>query len=247
MNTQREIGPDIIRTLAIVCVVCGHFFTVNTPYNDVSHAGEWMLLQGCLKSIFGNLGVPLFLMLSGYFNYRKDFTLQYYKNIKRILLPYIIISLLTWAVLSNDHSLIQLIMGTLGFEIIGYAWFVEMFIGLYLLIPFINIVIGKVLHTDNKQILYGLFAILIFMTSLPPLVDRGSTKIIPNYWQACFPILLYVTGACIRHFQPQIHQKILAFIAICAIYLQYPIATYLKNKYIGGGDTQLVWSVLCSS
>ena len=52
MDKEREIGPDVIRTLAIVCVVCGHFFSVNTPYNQVSQAGELMLLQGCLKAFF---------------------------------------------------------------------------------------------------------------------------------------------------------------------------------------------------
>ncbi len=40
----REIGPDVIRTLAIVCVVCGHFFSVNTPYNQTEFVGGSMLL-----------------------------------------------------------------------------------------------------------------------------------------------------------------------------------------------------------
>lgn len=43
MLKQREIGSDLIRTLAIICVVCDHFFTVNTPYNEVSHAGVRMM------------------------------------------------------------------------------------------------------------------------------------------------------------------------------------------------------------
>lgn len=102
---QREIGPDIIRTLAIVCVVCGHFFTVNTPYNQVLFEGGGMLLQGCLKAFFCNLGVPLFLMLTGYFNCQKEFSAKYYKNIKRVLLPYVVISILTWIVLSANHSI----------------------------------------------------------------------------------------------------------------------------------------------
>lgn len=64
---QREIGPDIIRTLAIVCVVCGHFFTVNTPYNQLLFEGGGMLLQGCLKAFFCNLGVPLVFDAYGVF------------------------------------------------------------------------------------------------------------------------------------------------------------------------------------
>lgn len=229
---QREIGPDIIRMLAIVCVVCGHFFTVNTPYNQVLFEGGGMLLQGCLKAFFCNLGVPLFLMLTGYFNCRKEFSSEYYKNIKRVLIPYAIISVLTWAVLSADHSIKELFFGTLGYKIIGYAWYVEMFIGLYLCVPFLNMVVEKVFNSDKKKLIYGLFAVLIFMTSLPPLVDRGEFRIVPNYWQMCFPVLLYFTGAYIRYFQPVIKRKVLTTLAICAIYLQYPLANWVKISIV---------------
>lgn len=233
---QREIGPDIIRTLAIVCVVCGHFFTVNTPYNQSVFEGGGMLLQGCLKAFFCNLGVPLFLMLTGYFNCRKEFSAEYYKNIKRVLLPYVIISILTWAVLSVEHSVKELVLGILGYKTIGYAWYVEMFIGLYLCVPFLNMVVEKVFNSDKKKLIYGLFAVLIFMTSLPPLVDRGEFRIVPNYWQMCFPVLLYFTGAYIRYFQSVIKRKALTILIICIIYLQYPVVNYLKVNIVGGGN-----------
>ena len=175
-------------------------------------------------------------MLTGYFNCYKEFSIQYYKNIKRILLPYLIISVLTWLVLSTDHSVMTLILGTLGFKIIGYAWFVEMFIGLYLIVPFLNMIVEKVFSSNNKKMIYGLFAVLIFMTSLPPLVDRGEYRLVPNYWMACFPVLLYFTGAYIRHFKPVIKRKMLAIIIICVIYLQFPIINYLKLSVLGGGS-----------
>lgn len=238
---QREIGLDLIRTLAIVCVVCGHFFSVNTPYNEVSKEGVLMLVQGCLKSVFCSLGVPLFLMLTGYFNCKKKFSVQYYKNIKRILTPYIVISVITWAVLSSCHSIKELILGTLGYKIIGYAWYVEMFIGFYLIVPFLNMVVEKVFTSGNKQLLFGLFAILIFMTSLPPLIDRGAYRLVPNYWQACFPVLLYFTGAYIRYFKPVIRRKSIAILIISFIYLQYPVANWLKVHIIGGGEIASVF------
>ena len=191
-----------------------------------------MLLQGCLKAFFCNLGVPLFLMLTGYFNCRKEFSSEYYKNIKRVLIPYIIISVLTWVVLSADHSIKELFLGTLGYKIIGYAWYVEMFIGLYLCVPFLNMVVEKVFNSDKKKLIYGLFAVLIFMTCLPPLLDRGEFRIVPNYWQMCFPVLLYFTGAYIWYFQPVIKRKVLATWAICAIYLQYPLINWIKINIV---------------
>lgn len=198
--------------------------------------GGGMLLQGCLKAFFCNLGVPLFLMLTGYFNCRKEFSAKYYKNIKRVLLPYVVISVLTWIVLSANHSIKELVGGILGYKIIGYAWYVEMFIGLYLCVPFLNIVVEKVFNSGNKKLIYGLFVILIFMTSLPPLVNRGEFRIVPNYWQMCFPVLLYFTGAYIRNFQPVIKHKTWAVLAIGLVYLQYPLLNYLKISLVGGSS-----------
>lgn len=190
-----------------------------------------MLLQGCFKGFFCYLGVPLFLMLTRYFNCKKEFSVQYYKNIKRILIPYVVISVITWAILSCSHSLEELIFGTLGYTTIGYAWYVEMFIGLYLCIPFLNIVVEKVFTSENRRMIIGLFVILIFMTSLPPLIDRGDYRFVPNYWQACFPVLLYFTGAYIRYFQPVIERKLLAILATAFIYLQYHISNWpIINK-----------------
>ncbi len=175
-------------------------------------------------------------MLTGYFNCRKEFSAEYYKNIKRVLIPYAVISVLTWIVLSDDYSIKTLLLGTLGYRIVGYAWYVEMFIGLYLCIPFLNMVVDKVFNSNNKKLIYGLFAVLIFTTSLPPFVDRGDVRIVPNYWQMCFPVLLYFTGAYIRYFQPVIKHKVWAVLAVLAIYLHYPIVNYLNVNVIGGGN-----------
>ena len=65
-------------------------------------------------------------------------------------------------VLSANHSIKELVGGILGYKIIGYAWYVEMFIGLYLCVPFLNIVVEKVFNSGNKKLIYGLFVILIF-------------------------------------------------------------------------------------
>ena len=99
---HRDLGPDIIRCLAIACVVCGHFFSVNTPFNESPVIGFSMVVQGELKNIFCNLGVPLFLVLTGYWGCKKEFSIQYYKGIKRVIVPYVITLVDT-----NDNSLLS--------------------------------------------------------------------------------------------------------------------------------------------
>ena len=84
--------------------------------------------------------------------------------------------------------------------------------------------------------IYTLFAVLIFMTALPTWIDRKDIKIVPDFWRMCFPVLLYITGAYIRYFQPTIKHRWLSILIICAIYLQFPILNYLKVAFIGGDE-----------
>lgn len=229
---QRLIGPDILRAFAIIAVVCGHFFSVNTPYNDAPFSGLSMFTQGYLKSIFCNTGVPLFLMLTGYFNLNKQLCKKYFYGIKRALIPYVVISLITWAVLSPNHSPVQLILGVLGFKTIAYAWYIEMYVGLFLLIPFINILLREVFADKQHTKMY--FVILIFLTALPAILARGDYKLIPKYWEMNFPVLYYSIGAAIRHFQPSLGKhKPIAIGAMLSMWAIAPVSMYLIGMMWG--------------
>lgn len=232
-NSQRLIGPDILRAFAVIAVVCGHFFSVNTPYNSTPFSGISMFVQGFLKSIFCNTGVPLFLILTGFFNLNKQLDKKYFFGIKRALIPYVIISLVTWTVLSTSHSTVQLILGTLGFKIIGYAWYIEMYIGLFLLIPFINIVLDKVFANRQHTIMY--FVVLIILTSLPQVLDRGEYKLIPRFWEMNYPILFYSIGAAIRYFRPSLGKyRTWAIVTMFSLWAMTPVVRYTCFK-LGGG------------
>lgn len=209
MATKKEhvIGLDLIRTIAIVSVICGHFFSVNTPFNDVPFEGWSMIIQGLLKSIFCNIGVPLFLMLSGYLCCKKEFSTRYYKGLIRIFISYLIISFITWGILSQGHSLSELFWGVLGFKTIGYAWYLEMYIGLFLLIPFLNIVIKKVYDAGDKRMLYALSLTAMILTALPTMVSREGHIVLSRYWEMNFPVTFYLLGAYIRMYQPRLPWK----------------------------------------
>lgn len=232
INKPRLAGPDIIRTVAILCVIAGHFYAVNTPYNQAQFEGTSMFFQGWLKSITDNIGVPFFIMLTGFLNTRKTLSKDYYKGIKRVLVPYLVISIITWVVLSVDHSVTKLMLGILGFKMVGYAWYVEMYIGLFLLIPFLNMVIRQVF--DNGQAKYLLLTAL-FQTALPPLLNRGNVHLVPGFWMMTFPLTFYIIAAAIREYQPHLKRKFLWFIGALLIYGIAPVSRYATLR-LGGVD-----------
>ena len=191
---------DVIRAFAIICVICVHFFA-NTPFLDTAFEGWNLFLQGVLYILFSS-GVPLFLLLTGYLNIYKKPDAVYYRHITRILMSYVFISIVTWFVLSlhNNKSLsiIALTKGILGFKAIGYAWYVEMYIGLFLLIPFLNM-IWEICVKDKKNVLM-LLGTLFFISSIPCVINRHDMRFLPHYWTPLWVLLYYFTGGGIRHF-----------------------------------------------
>ena len=225
--SQRICGLDLIRVCAIFFVIAGHFFTLNTSFKNVPFTGFSMFVQGIMNSVF-MVGVPLFIMLTGYLNINKQPTKKYYKGMIRVLVAYIIFSIVTIAFrklyLGENLSITQWILKIFNYSAIPYAWYIEMWIGLALLTPFLNY-LWKAIPTIKEKLL--LIASLFIMTSLPDLCNRYGMYIFPAYFaKASYPLMFYFIGTFIREYQPIIKIRMGLF-TLLAISLIMPIANIL--------------------
>lgn len=203
--SQRICGLDLIRVCAILFVIAGHFFSINTSFKNVPFTGISMFIQGIMHSMF-MVGVPLFIMLTGYLNIKKTPTKKYYKGMIRVLVAYIIFSIATIVFrkfyLSENLSLGQWTLKIFNYSAIPYAWYIEMWIGLALLTPFLNY-LWKAIPSLKEKLL--LIVSLFMMTSLPDLCNRYGMYIFPAYFaKACYPLMFYFIGTFIREYQPTI-------------------------------------------
>lgn len=140
-SSQRICGLDFIRVMAIFFVIAGHFLIVNTAYTETPIQSISVFLQRMMMSVF-YVSVPLFMMLTGYLNCHKTPTKKYYRGMVRVLVAYFFFSIVTIAFrtyyLGVEHSLMQWILNIFNYSAIPYAWYIEMWIGLALLTPFLN-------------------------------------------------------------------------------------------------------------
>lgn len=207
-SAQRICGLDLIRVCAIFFVIAGHFFSVNTAFKHVLFEGYSLYIQGMMAELF--TGVPLFYMLTGYLNINKTVSKKYYKGMIRVLVAYVIFSLITIVFrkyyLHETTSWGGLLMMILNYKAIPYAWFIEMWIGLALITPFLNY-LYKAIPTMREKVV-GLL-ILYALTALPDFFNRYGLFLFPEYWcDACFPLMFFFFGAFIREYQPVINWKV---------------------------------------
>lgn len=228
-SSQRICGLDLIRVVAIFFVIAGHFFTLNTTFKYVLFEGGSLFFQGWIKTVF-SVGVPLFMMLTGYLNINRKPAKKYYKGMIRVLVAYLIFSILTILFrtfyVGEERSIVQWALAILNYSAIPYAWYIEMWIGLALLAPFLNYLWHAIPSMREKLLL---IASLFVMTSLPDLGNRYGMYLFPAYFaQACYPLMFYFMGTFIREYQPTIKAWVgcSAILAIALIMPLFNIVVY---------------------
>lgn len=201
VKQNRSAGLDIVRCVAILFVIGSHFF-LNTNAQATVFTGLWIVPQGMMRTLFLT-NVPLFLILTGYLNLNKRVNRKYYRGMIAVILSYIFISVVTIffrTYFMGEHlSAVKWFLKITDFSAIAYAWYIEMWIGLFLLTPFLNI-LWKNIATRKHKIL--LILTLYLLSALPDMFNRYGVHLAPGYWEFTYPCAFYFIGAFIREYHP---------------------------------------------
>lgn len=198
----RNVNLDLIRAMAAFLVLSVHFF-LNNGYYETAMSGGRMLVMSVMRMAFMTC-VPLFMLLTGYLCRHKALTARYYLGLARILLTYGLCGLVCLGVrlwCGEEMGLRQIVRSLLDFSAAPYAWYVEMYIGLFLLIPFLN-VLWKALEGRGAR--KALVVTLLAMTTLPALTNFRFV-ILPDWWTATiYPLAYYFLGAYFAEYRPRL-------------------------------------------
>lgn len=174
---QRIIGIDVIKVVAVFFVISVHFFLRTNFYDQDLTSGENLFIQSFLRWIF-YICVPLFVVATGYLQSKKEISSKHYKGLLPVLGVYIFYSVATIFVrihfFDEKASFINWVYKILRFEADGYSWYVNMYIGLFLLIPFLNLIHNNLKSKKEHIILIGT---LIFLCGLPSFFNNMPISI----------------------------------------------------------------------
>jgi Uncharacterized protein conserved in bacteria len=235
IKNDRSAGIDIIKSMAVLFVLCVHF-SLNTNYYNTPITNANMFVQSCLRWLFF-AGVPLFLMCTGYLNYKKTISRSYYLKIFRVVIPYVLISILCLIIKkpNGDAPVVfqRAVFSIFNFTANSYSWYVNMYIGLYLLAPLLN----ASLNTLDRKKLCVLLGTLIFVIALPPNfnplfnnIHKISYLYFPDWWQGFYPIIYYFIGAYIAKYKIEV-KKAICFAVVAILILLQTGLQMLLNQY----------------
>ena len=215
---QRNSAVDIIRIVAFFCVVSVHFVLYSGFYNTPL-LGKRMYIMQVMRTGF-IICVPLFLILTGYLMGGKKLSRKFYGGIKKTLGVYLIAFVFcilfkvlyykeAWTLKNSLEAIFSYTSAN------HYAWYIEMYIGLFLLIPFLNLTYSSLQTKRHKQVLVATF---ILLTSAPAVIN-ALFPLLPDWWSGVYPITYYFIGVYLREYPPVIKKRYVFCLFLASILL----------------------------
>ena len=272
--SSRNSSLDIIRIFAAFMVLSVHFFLYNGFYSEPVNKPAMFVAVG-MRTFFG-ICVPLFMILTGYLMCHKTLSRDYYKGIRKTLIVFVLATIACMifkmfhdnpAIMNafgsgnfglmfkeigqtRKYGLINFIFGTLDFTGANYSWYIEMYIGLFLIAPFLNLAYNKLNSQKHKLVLVvtmfclttlpTIFNIFNFDTAtwwVTPTESDTYQKLIPAFWLSMYPITYYFTGAYLREYGMKLRTRAVAVLLVISL-LGFTTFNWFRS-YNGGFKTGL--------
>lgn len=241
-HPQHFIGIDYIKVFACFAVLLVHF-RLNIQYTIPANIfGRYVALFMATDYQLFITSVPLFFMCTGYLMLNKRFSYQYYIKLGRVLLLYVICSLLTYMILvavkQQTLSIGQIWNGIWSYQLISYAWYVRIYAILYLLIPILNIIINY-FDENNKYWLLLMIGILMIAIGLPTPLASGFGINLPinlHVIYQLYPYVYYLIGAYLRKFPININWFWILSLEIITTLAGIGINMLRRNPFVGGAE-----------
>ena len=156
---KKEIKFEILRIISMVMIIVTHY----SGHGGLANIETMSInkLIGIFLTISGNVGVNLFVFISGFFLYKSKFKVKKLIKLELEILFYsvsfYIINLIINMNKLNNMDLLKITINSVFPVFRGLYWFPTIYIGLYLLSPFINKLIKRMERKNYKALLIILF------------------------------------------------------------------------------------------
>ena len=214
-ESSRMIGADIVRIAACFSVISIHFL-LNSKFYDYPINETNMYIMLVMRMLF-SICVPLFIILTGYLLVNRTLSLSHYGKGMKVIWIYLLCSLaciLYKLYICHAGTWDKHLKDILVFQAAPYSWYIEMYIGLFLLIPFLNLIYRNL---PSRKWKIALVITLLALNSIPkfansfnftdpgwwsdPTISTQYQRILPRWWYYnTYPLAYYFIGAYLREY-----------------------------------------------
>lgn len=233
---EKSASVNLIKFVAAFLVVLVHSFLAGGYYNTPMQ-GEIMTGLTFIRWIALNC-VPLFMITTGYLFVGKFDVIGVYKKIIPNYLLLVMVAILSYIINFLVYNTI-VTPETILNDLIGLynSWYLRVYLGLVLLIPFLNRIWSGINNEYRKIFIFS----LLLLTALSTI---NSNIPFPTYWVSLYPITYYFCGMALRQGYLSAKNKILVPLFIVITLLQTLLS--MTNNYGGLFEWNLFGSFECN-
>lgn len=224
---KRKAGLEYLRIIAMLLIIGDHFLLFTGLLEETKPFTVNFYLVWLLYTI-GYLGTNCYVLISGYFGVNATVTWKKLRNLYGQVLFYsITICIVMMIINTGGMGLREFGKALLPFSSREY-WFVTDYIALYILSPYINIMLKNLNRKQFKKLIVVSLLLFSFIDLLPG-DGINAQKGYSLYWLIC----VYCIGGYIRLYGLEISHKKLFFyglISVGGMYLTKIVGTLLAMK-----------------
>lgn len=197
--SKRNIGLDALKVVAMLMIVCLHWLLKGNALESSNqlYNFSWLIYLFCVGA------VNMYVLISGYFLYDKQMNLKKILKLEKQILFYSILAFLIYILLGNTVSKMDIIHSFFP-TISKTYWFNTIYILLFMLSPFLNILISNL----NKKQHFLLLLLLIVFFSLFDLVFPSNFLLATTCsYEIIWFVCLYFTATFIKKYFDDIKGK----------------------------------------
>lgn len=230
MLKNRNINIDLIKFIAVFSVISVHFFA-NTGFYDKNIVNINTYIMIFFRTLF-MICVPLFMLTTGYLMKNKKISKDYYQGIIRVLITYFVAALIylsynCFYLKETIFSIKYVISSILNFEV-GYSWYIEMYIGIFMIIPFLNLIYNNLETKKHKKLL---ILTMLLLTSFQG-VFNIKYNLIPDWWINIYPITYYFLGCYLNEYKVNIKKGVNIILMIVVLIISTGTNILISNNDI---------------
>ena len=195
--SKRNINIDIIKALSWLVVIGVHLFLYTGYYSSTYTITSSIFIT--IRNICMAC-VPLFIVITGYLNKDKIWNKKYYLNIGRVYLLYSL-AIFVLTLVDNKYVINTTLFKNTLINILNYkyyGWYINMYVGLMLVAPIINLAFKSIDESARKCVLTNILLAISIPVTLADLFSniRYSilAHILPNWWYFTWPLMYYIIG-----------------------------------------------------
>ncbi len=233
LNTKapRNLNVEVLRILAMFLIVLGHSITHSHLMAHFSGGTHWLIQ---FISVVSSPATDCFVLITGYFQSRTSFKMQkclwLWLQVFFYSVFFYIVFIVCGRIAFRPNDCMKVLLPISS----NQYWFLRVFIGLYILSPFLNRLVDALEKAEFQRLLLLNLVLFSLWRSFIPfattLNNEGGNSII---WF----VVLYLTGAYLAKYPVKISRRWISTMLVIFILFAWGsiITISLASKHLGFG------------